>query len=177
MRIRYQHFYLTIFITALSLTSAVHGLHKAGCVTQFEFTKKIGAVLAAWAATEWYRRDAYLRGESAIWDLGLFMYVAMPIALPLYLWRTRGIGTTVAQCVGAIALCCVVAQSTLAFGQRFMLCGFQGSDDGISAPQHKVALGSTEPRMGMLPHKGGYAAAMSTGRQVPYFTRIRILRL
>jgi hypothetical protein len=38
----------------------------------------------------WVRRDAGRTGVGAVTDLGLFLWIAWPVALPWYAFRTRG---------------------------------------------------------------------------------------
>lgn len=38
----------------------------------------------------WLQRDAYRTGVGAVHDLGLFLWLAWPIVIPWYSWKTRG---------------------------------------------------------------------------------------
>lgn len=46
--------------------------------------------------TLWVRRDSGIRGEAslAVWDAGLYVYIAWPLIVPYYLVKTRGLRRT-----------------------------------------------------------------------------------
>lgn len=43
-----------------------------------------------WALTLWVLRDAHERGLPLAFDQGLFVYIAWPVYIPIYLVRSRG---------------------------------------------------------------------------------------
>jgi hypothetical protein len=43
-----------------------------------------------WAVGWWLRRDSAKRGVGWVFDMGLFLYIAWPLLMPYYLFKTRG---------------------------------------------------------------------------------------
>jgi hypothetical protein len=42
-----------------------------------------------WAAGAWLRADSRARGVKWVLDMGLFLYIAWPLLMPYYLFKTR----------------------------------------------------------------------------------------
>lgn len=72
-------------------------------ITQFAYGAYVGAQLEyppgvtlihlvgmLWAIGWWLRTDSRRRGVLAVYDLGLFLYLAWPLVMPYYLLKTRG---------------------------------------------------------------------------------------
>jgi polyferredoxin len=72
-------------------------------ITQFAYGVYLGAQLELppavmlldwigflWAIGWWLRTDSRKRGVASIYDLGFFLYIAWPVVLPYYLFKTRG---------------------------------------------------------------------------------------
>jgi hypothetical protein len=44
------------------------------------------------AVISWLQKDARRTGVGAVHDLGFFLWLAWPVVIPWYVWRTRGLG-------------------------------------------------------------------------------------
>ena len=53
----------------------------------FTFVLTVGSI---WIIGWWLRTDSQKRGVGWVYDMGLFLYLAWPLVLPYYLFKTRG---------------------------------------------------------------------------------------
>jgi hypothetical protein len=68
-----------------------HGLYFAASEDAGAGYAVITTIGFIWIMGWWLTTDSRRRGVSAVYDLGLFLYVAWPVVLPYYMIKSRGL--------------------------------------------------------------------------------------
>lgn len=79
---------LYIFLTFTQIVAGIYLTSGLEPPALFSFAFSLGIV---WLVGWWLRTDSRKREFRLVYDLGLFLYIAWPIVLPYYLFKTRGI--------------------------------------------------------------------------------------
>jgi hypothetical protein len=80
----------SLFYIFLTLTQVATGIYLASGLEPPAFFTAAYVLGFLWIVGWWLRADSVKRNFRWIFDMGLFLYVAWPIVLPYYLFKTRG---------------------------------------------------------------------------------------
>ena len=75
----------------LLLTQPINGLYDASQVEVPGLYRLLYVLGFIWVIGWWLQQDSRRHGFKWVYDLGLFLYIAWPIILPYYLFKTRGL--------------------------------------------------------------------------------------
>ncbi len=74
------------------LCSAGTAFYSSAPVEPLPIVGFVLAVAPLFAVIAWLQKDARRTGVGAVQDLGFFLWLAWPVLIPWYVWRTRGLG-------------------------------------------------------------------------------------
>src|SRR5919112_4206686 len=75
----------------LFITQFTNGIYDASGVEPPPAYHVLYPLGLLWAVGWWLMRDSRKRGVKWVFDMGLFLYLAWPIIMPYYLFKTRGV--------------------------------------------------------------------------------------
>jgi hypothetical protein len=78
---------LYLFLVLTQIAAGAYGASRAEPPASFTLIYIFGFF---WIIGWWLRVDSSRRGQSWVFDMGLFLYVAWPFILPYYVVKTRG---------------------------------------------------------------------------------------
>ena len=74
----------------LLFTQPAFGLYTARGIEPPGLFEMLYSLCFLWIIGWWLQRDSRKRGFKLVYDMGFFLYIAWPIIMPYYLFKTRG---------------------------------------------------------------------------------------
>ena len=75
----------------LIITQIIDGIYLPSRIRPLPAFTFLRALMFLWIIGWWLQRDSRKRNVKWILDMGMFLYIAWPIIMPYYLFKTRGI--------------------------------------------------------------------------------------
>jgi hypothetical protein len=100
----------TVFYGFFVVTQIVKGVYAARGIEPSPAFDLLYWVACLWVVGWWMRQDSRRRGVGWVFDMGFYLFIAWPLVLPYYLFKTRGarailaILAFIAVCVAALVL-------------------------------------------------------------------------
>jgi hypothetical protein len=79
---------LYLFLVVTQVIGGIYLLRRAGQPPAYTFLRPLGLL---WAIGWWLQKDSREHGIAWVYDMGLFLYMAWPLIMPYYLFKTRGV--------------------------------------------------------------------------------------